>query len=255
MNDGSDDIHEIRTVSVAFDPAFTSPALLQAATDMAVWLGADLEALFIDDPDIARLSRLPFGRMFETLSGKSIVFDDAAVRLRRAGPVARSRSVLRELSRRHRLACSVRELPGMALAEATGRSTAELFILSSFHAKFGSGRTIDREALEVASLSSGSVLLVSELPVSMRKIVVVGDDSAAGQRAAALAERLVLRGASADTALVGRLNPEGPTALELIGKLAAMSPTLVIVGLADFSLVAALQEKAGTEPFSVLTVK
>jgi hypothetical protein len=255
MSDGGDDIHEIRTVSVAFDPVCTSPALLQAATDLAVWLGADLEALFIDDQDIVRLSKLPFGRMFEPLSGKSILFDDAAVRSHRAGPVARSRAVLRELSKRHRLACSVRELPGLALAEATGKSSAELFILSSFHAKFGSDRTIDREALEVAPLSAGSVLLVSQFPVSTRSIVVVGDDSAAARRAVALAERLVLRGASADTALIGRLNPEGQRAPELIAKVSAMSPTLVIVGLADASLVAGLQEKAGTEPFSVLTVR
>lgn len=255
MNEVRDDTHEIRTVAVAFDPACTSPALLQAATDLAVWLGADLEALFIDDQDIARLSKLPFGRIFEPLSGKSALLDDSAVRSRRAGPVARSRAVLRELSKRHRLACTIRELPGLALAEATGRSSAELFILSSFHAKYGSGRTIDREALEVASLSAGSVLLVSQLPVSTRNIVVVSDESAAGRRAAALAERLVLRGAPADTALIGRLNPEGHGAIELIGKVSAMSPTLVIVGLADVSLVAALQEKAGTEPFSVLTVR
>lgn len=255
MNQVGDETHEIRTVAVAFDPACTSPALLHAATELAVLLGAELEALLIDDQDIARLSKLPFGRMFEPLSGKSILFDDAAVRSCRAGAVARSRAALRELSKRHRLVCSVRELPGLALAEATGRSAAELFILSSFHAKFGSGRTIDREALEVASLLAGSVLLVSQFPVSTQNVVVVGDESAAGQRAAAVAKRLVHRGTSADSALIGHVNPEGMIARELIGKVSAMSPTLVIVGLADVSLVAALQEKAGTEPFSILTVR
>lgn len=255
MNGGSAESREIRKVAVAFDPACTSTALLDAVTELAVSLGADLEALLIDDQDMERLSRLPFGRMFEPLSGKSVAFDDAAIRSRRAGPLARSRAVLRDLSKRHRLVCSVRELPGLALAEVAGRSTAELFVLASFHAKFGGGRTIDREALEVASLSAGSVLLVSQLPVSTRNLVVVCDGSAVGQRALAVAARLVRRNATGNAAPVGRLNPEGRRVRELVGKLSEMSPTLVIVGLQDISLTAALQERAGTVPFSVLTIR
>ena len=145
-------------------------------------------------------------------------------------------------------------MPGLALAEVAGRSTAELSVLASFHAKFGGGRTIDREALEVASLSAGAVLLVSQLPVYTRNVVVVRDESAVGQRALAIAARLVGRNATAKVASVGRLNPEGRRVRELVGKLSEMSPTLVIVGLQDISLKAALQVRAGTVSFSVLTI-
>ena len=160
MNSRGGDGGEIRKVAVAFDPACGSPDLLHAASELAASLGADLEALFIDDQDISRLSRLPFGRIVEPLSGKSEIFDDAAVRSRRAGPLARSRAILRDLSRRHRLAFSVRELPGMALADAASSSTAELIVVASFHLKFGGGRTIDRGAvcgLCLAGLASAGI--------------------------------------------------------------------------------------------------
>lgn len=255
MNGRGEDIREIRKVAVAFDPACASPALLHAATEFAVSLGADLEALFIDDQDIVRLSRLPFGRIVELISGRSEVLDDASISARRAGPRARSRAVLRELSKRHRLTYSVRELPGRGLADAANESTAELFVVASFHSKFGGDRTIDRDAWDIAAQSAGSVLLVSHLPVSTRKIVVVSDDSAAGHRAVAVAARLVRRNAPADTLPVGRLDPIGQRAGELVGKVLDMAPTLVIVGLEDASLTAALLERSGGEAFSVLTVR
>lgn len=255
MSGRGEDSHGIRKVAVAFDPACASPALLLAATEVAASLGADLEALFIDDPDIARLSRLPFGRIIEPLSGKSVLFDDAAIRSRRAGPLARSRAALRDMAKRYRLAYSVKELPGVSLADAPGQSTAELFVIASFHAKFGGMRTVDRDAWDIAAQSAGSVLLVSHLPVSTRKIVVVTDDSLAGRHAVAVAARLVRRNAPAETLPVGHLAAGGQSAATLVGKILSMSPTLVIVGLQDAPLTAALQEMSVTETFSLLTVR
>lgn len=255
MNAQGDDFREIRKVAVAFDPACVSSALLYVATEFAVSLGADLEALIIDDQDIVRLSRLPFGRIVEPFSGRSEVFDDAAIRSRRAGPLARNRAVLRELSKRHRLAYSLRELPGVGLAEAASETTAELFVVASFHSKFGGDRTIDRDAWGIAAQSAGSVLLVSHLPVSTQKIVVVSDDSAAGRQAVAVAARLLHRNAAADTLPIGRLNPVGQQTRALVGKVLGMSPTLVIVGLRDASLAPALLERSGSEAFSVLTIR
>lgn len=254
MNARRDDVRDIRKVAVAFDPACASPALLHAASEFAGWLGADLEALIIDDADILRLTRLPFGRIVEPLSGKSMLFDDAAIRSRRAGPLARSRAVLRELSQRHRLSCSVRELPGMALSGAAGESTAELLVIASFHAKFGGDRTIDQDALEIASRSTGSVLLVSGFPLLTRKIAVVSDDSPAGLQAMAIATRLV-RETDLSDAAIERLDPAGQSAPALVDRISAKSPTLVIVGLQDAEVRTALQEMSGTGSFSVLTVR
>ena len=254
MNAHRDDVRDIRKVAVAFDPACASPALLHAASEFAGWLGADLEALIIDDADILRLTRLPFGRIVEPLSGKSMMFDDAAIRSRRAGPLARSRAVLRELSQRYRLACSVRELPGVALSAAAGESTAELLVVASFHAKFGGDRTIDQDALEIASRSTGSVLLVSAFPLLTRRIAVVSDESPAGLRAVAIARRLVRESALSDAA-IERLDPAGQSASALMGRISAISPTLVITGVQDTAVRTALQEMSGIGSFSVLTVR
>lgn len=255
MNARSHDGREIRKVAVAFDPACASPALLHAASEVARWLGADLEALIIDDEDILRLSRLPFGRIVEPLSGKSMLFDDAAIRLRRAGPLARSRAVLRELSQRHRFACSFRELPGMALSDAASKSTAELIVVASFHAKFGGARTIDQDALETASLSTGSVLLVSGFPLLTQKIALVIDDSTLGLQAESIATHLVRETAPSSTSAIERLSPAGQSARALASQISEMSPTLVITGVQDAPLVTALQEMSGIGRFSVLTVR
>lgn len=255
MSSRGDEVRKIRTVAVAFDPVCASPALLQAATEVAVSLGADLEALIIDDQDIARLCRLPFGRIVEPLSGKSVTFDDAAIRSRRSGPLARSRAVLRDLSERHRLTCSVRELPGVALADAASESSAELFVVASFHAKFGGALTIDPDARDIAARSAGSVLLASHLPVSTRKIVVVSDDSAAGQHAAAVAARLGGGTATTESLAVGDLSPAARAVPALVAQILEMSPSLVVVGLRDPSLSTALQEPSATRGFSLLTVR
>ena len=133
---------EIRKIAVAFDPVCGVPGLLETAAEFAALFGAELEALFVDDPDMTRLSQLPFGRTIELTSGKAERFDALALAQGRAGPAARIRATLRSLAQLHRFAYTVRELHGRALMEATGESTAELLVVASFHGKFGGTRHV-----------------------------------------------------------------------------------------------------------------
>ena len=113
----------IRKIAVAFDPGCAAPALLEAAIDLAISLGADLEALLVDDPDIVRMSQLPFGRIFDLHTGKAAIFDKRAVQTRRAGSLALARATMRRTAERRRVFCSVRELPGIGLIDATLKET------------------------------------------------------------------------------------------------------------------------------------
>ena len=245
----------IRKIAVAFDPACCTPALLDVAAAFATSLGAELEALFVDDPDISRLSRLPFGRIIQPTSGKAEMFDHAAMQSRRAGPVARTRTVLRHMSQLHRFAYSVRELPGRALIDVATECTAELLVVASFHGKFGGARHVDEDAQHVAAQSTRSVLLVSQFPISTQRILVVADDNAVGLRALDIATRVGGPvGADGKNGAV-RMTPGADDSATLAGRIRDASPTLVVIGLADRALQSALQEQFRQEEFSLLTVR
>jgi hypothetical protein len=246
---------DIRKVAVAFDPACSTPALLEAATQLAISLGAELEALLVDDPDIARMSQLPFGRLFELHSGKAELLDMSTFRSRRAGSVARARATLRRTAERHRVTCTALELPGLALSDATMKSNAELFVIAGFHGKFGGTRSIDRDAVQIAIESTGSVLLVSQLPVNTGRILVVSDDSPLAERADAIARRIAQRDPLGDRALVGRLDLDWEALDDIVGRIASLSPTLVVTGISDSAAVATLHERLERNPVSVLTVR
>lgn len=251
----ADGHRDIRKVAVAFDPVCSTPALLEAATQLAISLGAELEALLVDDPDIARMSRLPFGRLFELHSGKAELLDISAVRSRRAGSVARARATLRRTAEMHRLACTARDLPGLALSDATTKSNAELIVIAGFHGKFGGARSVDRDAVQIAVESRGSVLLVSQLPVETRRILVVADDSPLAERAQAIARRIAQRDPLGDAALIGLLTLDGETLDDIVGRIASLAPTLVVTGISEGAVVSALHERLEGNPVSMLTVR
>jgi nucleotide-binding universal stress UspA family protein len=53
----------IHRILVAVDGSEHSLAALEAATELAAWLQAELEALFVEDDDLLRLADLPFARV------------------------------------------------------------------------------------------------------------------------------------------------------------------------------------------------
>ncbi len=246
---------DIRKIAVAFDPASSAPALLEAAAEIAASLGAELEALFVDDPDMTRLSQLPFGSIVSPFSGKTERLDAPALLLRRAGPAARSRAALQRLAQFYRFSYTVRELHGRAMAEAASETSAELIVVASFHGKFGGMRCIDEEALGLAAVSARSVFLISQYPVSVRRLLVVGDDGASGVRATAIAARIAQRYPEGDGHQVERLDPAGLDADTVVERVREAHPTLVIVGLRDAGLATALREKLRDGPFSLLMLR
>ena len=250
-----DRLNDIRKIAVAFDPACSAPALLEAAAEIAASLGAELEALFVDDPDMIRLSELPFGRIVSPFSGKTERLDAPALSLRRAGPAAKSRAALQRLAQAYRFAYTVRELHGRAMREAAGESSAELLVVATFHGKFGGMRSIDEEALGLAATATRSVFLVSQYPVSVRRIAVIADDGSAGERAAQIARRIAGHYPEGDGHQAERVDVAGLDAAAAAARVRAVHPTLVVVGLQDAALSSALRDAFGQDTFSVLVLR
>lgn len=238
-------------IVVAFDPVCGSPGLLDAAAELAGLLGAELEAMLLDDPDITRLSTLPFGRMIELSSGKTGAFDVSALRAARAGRAARSKAVLRQLSQLHRCVYSVQDLPGGVLADIEESSSAELIVVAAFHGKFGGMRNVDDEAVRLAIQSLRSVLLVAQLPVSTQNILVVADDSPAGERASNLARAIAARNHGS----VRKIQPDPSNGHGLALKILGLQPTLVVLGLSDSEVISEVQESLKSELFSMLITR
>ncbi|MEX2453171.1 MAG: hypothetical protein WD470_00615 [Rhodospirillaceae bacterium] len=255
MNDSDMRGPGIRKIAVAFDPACGAPALLEAAAQIAAALGAELEALFVDDADIIRLSQLPFGRMVMLGSGKAERFDEPALASRRAGHAARTRTILRQLSRLHSFAYTVREMHGRALVDAASETTAELLVVAAFHAKFGGARHVDEDAVRIAAASPRSVLLVSRFPVSAHGILAVTDESEIGRRATEIAARVARRSPFASGMGIERLTVGGQDEAAMVSAIRAAAPTLVVLGIADRALMARLQQTLQDDGISLLTVR
>lgn len=253
---GTDRTHrEIRKIAVAFDPSCSTPALLEAAADLAVSLGAELEALFVEDSDMARLSQLPFGRIARLSSGRMERFDTAARLSMRAGPAAKFRIVLRQLAETRRFAYSVREFAGFALAQAANESTAELLVVSSVTGKFGGIPVADEEAIQFAAVLPRSVLLVSRFPVRTDRLCVVSDDSDRGDRADVIATRLAGgRGPAADEGF-RHISPDDAPDAELAMRIRDFRPDLLVVGLADAGRISGLLESLKGADLSLLIVR
>jgi hypothetical protein len=66
-----------RRIVVALDTGSLSRAAIEAAARLAIGLGADLEALFVEDTSLRRLAELPFARELGNTSGQARRFDVA----------------------------------------------------------------------------------------------------------------------------------------------------------------------------------
>ena len=60
----------VRRILVALDGSVHASGALEAATALAARLHAELEGIFVQDVDLARLAALPIGREIQFLTGQ-----------------------------------------------------------------------------------------------------------------------------------------------------------------------------------------
>lgn len=184
--------HEIERILVALDPSAHSLAALEAAAAMATRVDAELLALFVEDVNIRRLTKLPFVQEVGFYSGscRRVETQELSRQLRvQAGRVRRR---FRVTTRQIEARCTFREIRGRVASEVLGAaSEADVVILGK-----GAWSAVDTgrlapEVREVLSEAPASTLVLqagTEVESPMR---VVYDGTSLAKKAVATAAALV----------------------------------------------------------------
>lgn len=122
----------IRRILVALDLSEDSLAALEASAELAQALGAELMGLYVEDQSVLHLTRLPFAREVDALSGHARPLESRALegQLRSAG--TRARNALEAAASRRSVAWSFRTVRGKVSAEirrAAREAEADLVVL------------------------------------------------------------------------------------------------------------------------------
>jgi nucleotide-binding universal stress UspA family protein len=109
--------HGIEQIVVALDPSAHSMAALEAAVRMAGRLGADLQAIFIEDVNIRRLTELPFVQEVGLYTGscRRVEVQELSRQLR--GQAGRMRRRFWVMTRHIETRCTFREIRGRVASE------------------------------------------------------------------------------------------------------------------------------------------
>jgi hypothetical protein len=178
----------VRRILAAFSPATASGAALESAVEVAARLGAELEALFVEDEGLLSLAELPVVRQVRLHgpSGQVVLRTDLERDLR--AHAARASRRLREAAARRQIRCSVRVTRGrMASVVTAAARDVDLLILECLSRPFGRETRVELAARAVIGQAGRSVLLVppNRAPGPPVHVVVEhGPDALAAVRAA-----------------------------------------------------------------------
>lgn len=104
----------IRRVLLALDTVAHDTEAFEAASLLAARLGAEIEALFVEDADLARLAALPFARELGLSSATRRPLRHGDIERAWRAEALRARSALSQAAARHRVRWSFRVLRGQA---------------------------------------------------------------------------------------------------------------------------------------------
>ncbi|MBA1148421.1 hypothetical protein H0Z60_15335 [Ectothiorhodospiraceae bacterium WFHF3C12] len=166
-----------------------SNAALEAAARMAGRLGAELQALFVEDVNLLRSAGLPFAREIGLTSATVRPMSPEAVEQQLRAQAERSRALLERIAQRMNIRSSFRVSRGNVESEALGSARPEdmLIICRADHRRRGGSRLSDREG-RIVSAAHCTVMLVGERqPEENRAVLVLYANTARGRRSLALA--------------------------------------------------------------------
>ncbi|WP_435104614.1 universal stress protein [Arhodomonas sp. AD133] len=175
----------IQRVVVLLDGSRASRSALQAAVDYAERRGAELLGLFLEDTDLLRSARLPFGREIGLTSGNIRTVDESALQARlrqRAGELHRLlASTARRRPLRWRFEIS-RDRPDAITRSTTREGDLLIIARPGWHRGRGPGMSVGLARL--ASEANCAVLVLGEdRPATDRPVLVLYEHTAVGERA------------------------------------------------------------------------
>jgi nucleotide-binding universal stress UspA family protein len=181
----------IRRILVALDASRHSLAALEAASELADTLKAELVGIFVEDVNLLRLAGLPFAREVRYLSVTARPLDSPSMERELRIQAEQVKRTLAVVAGRRQLRWSFRVVRGEVVTELlTAAQEADLLALG--RASWATTRRVrlGATAREVVAQALRPVLLLQQGHAICQPIQLVYDGSAAAKRALTTAVRL-----------------------------------------------------------------
>jgi nucleotide-binding universal stress UspA family protein len=181
----------IRRILVALDASRHSLAALEAASELANTLKAELVGIFVEDINLLRLAGLPFAREVRYLSVTDRPLDSPSMERELRIQAEQVKQTLAVVAGRRQLRWSFRVVRGEVVAELLS-AAQEADLLALGRASWAMTRRVrlGATARQVVAQALGSVLLLQQGHTICQPIQLIYDASAAAKRALATAVRL-----------------------------------------------------------------
>jgi nucleotide-binding universal stress UspA family protein len=183
----------IRRILVALDASRHSLAALEAASELADALKAELVGIFVEDVNLLYLAGLPFAREVRYLSGADRPLDSPSMERELRIQAEQARQTLAGVAGRRQIRWSFRVVRGQVTTELlTAAQEADLLALG--RASWASTRRVrlGATAREVVAQALRPVLLLQHGHAICQPVQLAYDGSPAARRALATAARMVL---------------------------------------------------------------
>lgn len=178
-------------IVVAFDSMAAAHAL-EAATELAARLQAELEGLFVEDENLMRIAELNLGRVYDALSGRHESASAAAMAQMVRGEAARIRQAMAAQAARAHVAHRFRIVRGMLERElAAAAQAADLVVLSLASRSVGTRVRADIAWITAVEHALKPVLVIRPGVRLSGRAMVLYDDPARGATLLAAASQLV----------------------------------------------------------------
>lgn len=182
---------EIRRIVVALDNSRLAAAALDAAATLAAQLHAELEGIFVEDINLARLAELPVGREIHFMTGRASDFTAASLEAQYREQAYAARRAIAAAAARVRITHKFRVTRGQVEAELIGAAgEADLLILGLGGKSPGGRNRLGKTTRAAAEQAPHSVLISKPGMRSLRAPLVCYDGSASAKNALEAAIRL-----------------------------------------------------------------
>jgi len=180
----------ITRILVAVDASPPSLDALEAATELAANLQAELVGLFIEDINLLRLAETPFAREVGFFSGSIREFDSQQMQRQLHSQANRVRRRLSQLAERSQIRWSFRVARGVINTEIlSAASNADLVIMG--RTGWSTRQRLGSTAQAMASQASSHTLIHAPRTSAKPAFLVVYDGSEIAQRALTTAVHLI----------------------------------------------------------------
>jgi nucleotide-binding universal stress UspA family protein len=181
----------IRRILVALDASLHSLAALEAASELADALKAELVGIFVEDVNLLRLAGLPFAREVRYLSGVDRPLDSPSMERALRIQAEQARQTLAGVARRRQIQWSFRVVRGQVTTELlTAAQEADLLALGRASWTLTRRVRLGTTARAVTAQAPRPVLLLQHGHAICPPVQLVYDGSPTARRALATAARM-----------------------------------------------------------------